>query len=351
MSGRWSAANVILTLTIIIHLTLLLHHLKPQAINSHQTNGVTVVVDSSTKEKEFLHISNSLLELVVRKDFKLYRSYCLLVSSFGIVNQNFDNVHERVNIISDDNAVCRLKILTPYYVLNKGMYCAKLVKASIHKFCDKAIWIDTHYMTVPPDKVVDVFGGHSLVLHRHWGSHSLENEVKLSVNQKRYVDGNVLEQMAIYKSKFGSLVTKEKEHFAMGLFSVDMTMGDGSAIAALMDEWWWHNYLLSFQDQVSFPLLMEIHKIRDVHILGNKEQTPCSLLDFKDCYNTKGTIVAPRVVMSLENDSKSTQCDGNSIEDRKLEHLDTRTLFELRKTLKKCIKLDHPSNLFINLIL
>lgn len=325
-------------------------------------------------ESGFIHISSSLMDLIVRKDFiKTYRGYCLIVASFGMSGEDYTRVDANINLINEKNAVCLLKILTPYYVKYKGMYCAKLVKTHIHKFCPKAIWMDTHFMTAPIDSVVDSFGGHSLVLHRHWFVNDVEGEFDEALQQQRYVESGMQQQMYIYRKKFSNLVSGYSNwflrlfhhfytdypeltgfpgHFSLNLFSVDITGKDGGAVSNLMEEWWIHNYLLSFEDQISLPVLLMIHHIEDLHILGDGHSTtPCNfLLEYKGCMQTKGKMVRSGLMMHLSNNQTSTLCDGVDVRDSELTMDSVERLFTIRQTLRSCGVIEHPSNHFINLV-
>lgn len=326
-------------------------------------------------ESAFIHISSSLMDLIVRKDFiKTYRGYCLIVASFGMSGEDYTRVDANINLINEKNAVCLLKIFTPYFVKYKGMYCARFVKTHIHKFCQKAIWMDTHYMTAPIDKVVDTFGGHSLVLHRHWFVNDMEGEFDEAFQQQRYIESGMQQQMDIYRKKFSKLVSGDSnwfikflrhfytghmettgfpDHFASGLFSVDTTgLKDGDAVSNLMEEWWIHNYLLSFEDQITLPLLLMVHHVEDLHILGDGHSTsPCNLLlEYKGCLQTKGKMVRSGLMMNLSNNQTSTLCDGVNVRDSELTMDSVGRLFTLRQTLRSCGVIEHPSNHFINLV-
>lgn len=157
--------------------------------------------------------------------------------------------------------------------------------------------MDTHWLGVNADTLVDKFGrtlegeGYGMVLYRHWFVRDLEDEFYEASNAARYRESGIHHQIDLYYQRFAGLLRKG-EHFTNTIFALNTDAAPQGHIANLMNEWWWHNYLYSFEDQMSLPILLQLHHVK-VLAIGDGKHSPCMLLgNFESCGKTKGILAS-----------------------------------------------------------
>lgn len=188
-----------------------------------------------------------------------------------------------VNVINEDNMNCTIKNHNRITKRFNSMYCSKFIKTHPHLFGDKVLWIDTHYTKHNLSSLIRVLQHHNQSrFFSHWFNNNIDQEVVSARGQERYIASGINEQIAIYKARF----EMPPYMFAMGFFLFVLD----SCMVELFSAWWYHNIFYSFEDQVSFPLLL--YNMNCTFEIDSKQ--PCYYItgsESQNCLNGKSVFL------------------------------------------------------------
>jgi hypothetical protein len=228
---------------ILISLTFTLIFIILLSINESNVSHISIKKTNIVKVNyldDFIHFEASLV-LVINKDESIYLS-----SDFGYNNHN----SPLVNVINDSNSKCVILYQQKFFQNFRNMFCSKFVKTHVYLFSGKVIWIDNHYshsnfINLPEITTTTFF--------MHWFNKDLNDEHKAARCQNRYIESGVDEQMSVYKKKFGEI---NNRMVAAGFFLYKHSI----SCENMFKMWWFHNIILSFEDQMSIVILMNTTK-------------------------------------------------------------------------------------------
>ena len=246
--------SIVMMLTSLICVFFKGHHqfYNTFGVNKLIKNDSTLGITSQQQipivdQCECISYNDSFIQVNVRINLVKCHGLILLTTEYGMI-QRFDH-DDCVNVISERNMNCTVKDYNKLTRRFTSMYCSKFIKTHPYMFGDKILWIDTHYTKHDLNSLVEKFSNYnSSRFFSHWFNNNIDQEVISARGQERYVISGVNEQIMLYKARFES----PPYLFAMGFF---LFIKDPCTIR-LFNVWWYHNIFYSFEDQISFPVLL-----------------------------------------------------------------------------------------------
>jgi hypothetical protein len=118
----------------------------------------------------------------------------------------------------------------------------------------ESLWIDGSF-TMVDSGIVDVVAGHDLSLFRHPDRDNILDEAEVSAGMQKYADWPIIAQVQRYGSNVQGL-------WASGVIG----RRNSPRICSLGGAWFAHCELLTYQDQLSLPVLLAEYEITPTEI-------------------------------------------------------------------------------------
>jgi hypothetical protein len=117
---------------------------------------------------------------------------------------------------------------------------------------ERTVWVDGGHRisgSQAVEQALSHVGPAGIALHRHPGRDCIYDEALASLQFAKYDGQPICDQAAAYRRQ------KHPEHWGLwACGSIARVRSD--ALDAAMDDWWNENVLWSYQDQISFPVVM-----------------------------------------------------------------------------------------------
>lgn len=214
------------------------------------------------------------------------KKVCIVTADFGnhiknfnpiIPKQNEDLYEVIIKIYDDNNTTSRINSLHPR---TKGKIPKML--EWMETDADYYIWIDSKFKVVSENFVNDIInylGDYEMCLCEHPNRDSIKKECDFVLEQmnnknqylvERYLGEKIKEQVDFYLNEKNFI---DDKLFALGFFAYSKNLIVNKNYN-LMTDWFFHNCYWSIQDQLSFPYLLQKHKINykifNFNIFSNK---------------------------------------------------------------------------------
>jgi hypothetical protein len=201
------------------------------------------------------------------------KKVCIVTADFGnhiknfnpiIPKQNEDLYEVIIKIYDDNNTTSRINSLHPR---TKGKIPKMLEWMETDS--DYYIWIDSKFKVVSENFVNDIInylGDYEMCLCEHPNRDSTKKECDFVLEQmnnknqylvERYLGEKIKEQVDFYLNEKNFI---DDKLFALGFFVYSKNLIVNKNYN-LMTDWFFHNCYWSIQDQLSFPYLLQKHRI------------------------------------------------------------------------------------------
>lgn len=201
------------------------------------------------------------------------KKVCIVTADFGnhiknfnpiIPKQNEDLYEVIIKIYDDNNTTSRINSLHPR---TKGKIPKML--EWMENDSDYYIWIDSKFKVVSENFVNDIInylGDYEMCLCEHPNRDSIKKECDFVLEQmnnknqylvERYLGEKIKEQVDFYLNEKNFI---DDKLFALGFFAYSKNLIVNKNYN-LMTDWFFHNCYWSIQDQLSFPYLLQKHRI------------------------------------------------------------------------------------------
>jgi hypothetical protein len=133
-----------------------------------------------------------------------------------------------------------------------------------------SVWIDSSFRIVSPhfaSAVLQMLRDDDIVQFRHWGRDCIYDEAMASITMQKYAGEKILEQVEHYRA-YG-----HPPHW--GLWECGVLARRRTAkVEDMCTAWWGENTRWSWQDQLSWPVILRLHNVRPGEFPGTRLDQP-----------------------------------------------------------------------------
>jgi hypothetical protein len=146
----------------------------------------------------------------------------------------------------------------------------KLLPHLVLPDAERTVWVDGGHTVLTPaaiEQALACIGPAGIALHKHPGRDCVYQEALASLQFAKYDGQPIVEQAAAYRRQ------KHPEHWGLwACGSIARVRSD--RLDAVMDDWWNENVMWSYQDQISFPVVMRRAGLTPAEFPHNQYASP-----------------------------------------------------------------------------
>lgn len=134
---------------------------------------------------------------------------------------------------------------------------------------DRTVWMDASHKVIRQSavwKALDCVAKAGIALHRHPARQCIYQEANASLRFRKYDGQPIAEQVEAYR--------KEGHPEAWGLWACGTMATVRGPADALLSEWWEECLKWSYQDQISFPVVMRRNGVRPSDFPDHQYRSP-----------------------------------------------------------------------------